>query len=64
MSAVPHRWPPRDESPAELALVLLDAPATGRANNTAFYVSLSGERHMVGPGGARISAEWTDTLPS
>ena len=51
-----------DGQPAGERLVV--DPATGRANGTTFFVSLSGERHILGNPGARITAEWTDSLPS
>jgi hypothetical protein len=49
----------------EVGRRLVVDPATGRANGTTFFVNLSGERHIVGdPEGVRITAEWTDSLPS
>ncbi|EMD25191.1 CU044_5270 family protein [Amycolatopsis azurea] len=40
-------------------------PATGRVNGTSVYVTMDGAVYQVAdPGGARINAEWTDTLPA
>lgn len=50
-----------DGQPAGQRLVV--DPATGRANGTSFYVSMGGERHILGSPDARITAEWTDSLP-
>ncbi|MEU3769982.1 CU044_5270 family protein [Amycolatopsis keratiniphila] len=39
-------------------------PATGRVNGTSIFVAMDGAVHKVAdPAGARIDAEWTDTLP-
>lgn len=39
-------------------------PATSRASSTTFFVSLDGQVLVVGHPGARVTAEWTDSLPS
>jgi hypothetical protein len=39
-------------------------PKTGQTNSTTFFVSLSGERHLMNYPGAKITKEWTDVLPS
>jgi hypothetical protein len=39
-------------------------PTTGLLVSTTYYVNLTGERYFVGSPGARITAEWTDVLPS
>ncbi|MBB5851063.1 CU044_5270 family protein [Amycolatopsis umgeniensis] len=39
-------------------------PATGRVNGTSIFVTMDGAMyHVTNPAGAKISAEWTDTLP-
>ncbi|RSN56226.1 hypothetical protein DMH01_31010 [Amycolatopsis sp. WAC 04182] len=39
-------------------------PATGRVNGTSVFVTMDGAVYKVAnPAGARINAEWTDTLP-
>ncbi|MFJ8916349.1 CU044_5270 family protein [Amycolatopsis sp. NPDC102389] len=56
--------------PGGLGLVLPNGerlvvdPATGRVNRTSVFVTIDGAVYKVaGPAGARINAEWTDTLP-
>lgn len=53
---------PGDRQPAGDQIVF--DPATGQTNSTMFFVSLSGERHLMGYPGAKITTEWTDVLPS
>jgi hypothetical protein len=39
-------------------------PATGRVNGTSVFVTMDGAVYSVAdPAGARIDAEWTDTMP-
>ncbi len=40
-------------------------PATGRVNGTSVFITMDGAVYVVAnPDGARINAEWTDTLPA